>query len=59
MSLVNIVSGVPLGPGEYTIGAYFAGDATHASASAEKTLTVNEPSQGSLLSSFYLLPTRL
>ena len=38
--------GVPLGPGEYTIGAYFAGDATHASASAEKTLTVNEPSQG-------------
>ena len=37
---------VLLGPGEYTIGAYFAGDATHASPSAEKTLTVNEPSQG-------------
>ena len=37
---------VRLGPGEYALQAYFAGDATHISASATKTLKVNELSQG-------------
>ena len=37
---------VRLGPGEYTLQAYFAGDKTHISASATKTLKVNELSQG-------------
>ena len=36
---------VRLGPGEYELQAYFAGDATHISASATKTLQVNELSQ--------------
>ncbi len=34
--------GVQLSPGEYTIQAYFAGDAEHISASATRTITVNE-----------------
>jgi hypothetical protein len=34
-----------LGPGEYELQAYFAGDATHISASATMTLQVNELSQ--------------
>ncbi len=37
---------VRLGPGEYTLQAYFAGDETHPSASATKTLTVKELPQG-------------
>ena len=37
---------VRLGPGEYALQAYFAGDETHISASATKTLKVNELSQG-------------
>ena len=37
---------VRLGPGEYSLQAYFAGDATHVSASATKTLIVNELPQG-------------
>jgi len=36
---------VTLGPGEYELQAYFAGDATHISASATNTLQVNELSQ--------------
>src|SRR6188508_1590567 len=36
---------VQMGPGEYELQAYFAGDATHISASATKTLQVNELSQ--------------
>jgi hypothetical protein len=36
---------VRLGPGEYELQAYFAGDETHISASATKTLQVNELSQ--------------
>ena len=36
---------VQLGPGEYELQAYFAGDETHISASATKTLQVNELSQ--------------
>jgi len=34
--------GVQLAPGEYTIQAYFAGDNTYISASATRTITVNE-----------------
>jgi hypothetical protein len=34
--------GVQLSPEEYTIQAYFAGDAEHISASATRTITVNE-----------------
>ena len=37
---------VRLGPGEYALQAYFAGDETHISASATKTLKVNELTQG-------------
>jgi hypothetical protein len=37
---------VRLGPGEYALQAYFAGDETHISASATMTLKVNELSQG-------------
>ena len=33
--------GIQLAPGEYTIQAYFAGDDTHVSASATRTVTVN------------------
>ena len=36
---------VRLGPGEFELQAYFAGDETHISASATKTLQVNELSQ--------------
>ena len=36
---------VRLGPGEYELKAYFAGDETHISASATNTLQVNELSQ--------------
>ena len=36
---------VRLGPGEYELQAYFAGDATHISASATMTIQVNELSQ--------------
>ena len=35
--------GIHLPPGEYTVQAYFAGDATHVSASATRAVTVNEP----------------
>jgi len=34
--------GVQLAPGQYSVQAYFAGDETHVSASAIKTITVNE-----------------
>ena len=34
-----------MGPGGYELQAYFAGGATHISASATKTLQVNELSQ--------------
>ena len=34
--------GVQLAPGEYSVQAYFAGDETHVSASAIRTVTVNE-----------------
>jgi len=34
--------GVQLAPGEYSVEAYFAGDETHVSASAIRTVTVNE-----------------
>jgi len=34
--------GVRLVPGEYSVEAYFAGDETHVSASAIRTVTVNE-----------------
>ena len=34
--------GVHLIPGEYSVQAYFAGDETHVSASASRTITVNE-----------------
>lgn len=35
-----------LAPGVYTLQAYFAGDSEHGSASASRTLTVNESPQG-------------
>ena len=38
--------GVRLGPGTYTLEAYFAGDNEHGSASATRTVTVNAASQG-------------
>jgi hypothetical protein len=37
---------VRLGPGEYALQAYFPGDEIHISASATKTLKVNELPQG-------------
>ncbi len=34
--------GVLLAPGEYSVEAFFAGDETHVSATAIRTITVNE-----------------